>query len=83
MSGWHIAQLNVGRILAPTDSPQLAEFMAALDEINARAEAARAMIEPLFDFVYRSAHTTVMARRRQWFDQPRRTRSCGRALRRT
>ena len=39
MSGWHIAQLNVGRILAPTDSPQLAEFMAALDEINARAEA--------------------------------------------
>ena len=40
MSGWHIAQLNVGRILAPTDSPQLAEFMAALDEINARAEAA-------------------------------------------
>ena len=30
---------NVGRILAPTDSPQLAEFMAALDEINARAEA--------------------------------------------
>jgi len=70
MSGWHIAQLNVGRILAPTDSPQLAEFMAALDE-------------PLFDFVYRSAHTTVMARRRQWFDQPRRTRSCGRALRRT
>src|SRR5437016_2109684 len=39
MSGWHIAQLNVGRILAPTDSPQLTEFMAALDEINARAEA--------------------------------------------
>jgi len=30
---------NVGRILAPTNSPQLAEFMAALDEINARAEA--------------------------------------------
>src|SRR5438552_17601713 len=39
MSGWHIAQLNVGRILAPTDSPQLTESMAALDEINARAEA--------------------------------------------
>ena len=39
MSGWHIAQLNVGRILAPTDSPQLAEFMARLDEINALADA--------------------------------------------
>jgi hypothetical protein len=41
MSGWHIAQLNVGRILAPTDSPQLAEFMAALDEINARGRKPR------------------------------------------
>src|SRR5256885_6866464 len=101
MSGWHIAQLNVGRILAPTDSPQLAEFMAALDEINARAEATPgfiwrlqsdsgnatdirvsedpsflvnmsvwATIESLFDFVYRSAHTAVMARRRQWFEKP-------------
>src|SRR5437667_11835962 len=35
----HTAQLNVGRILAPTDSPQLAEFMARLDEINALADA--------------------------------------------
>ena len=101
MSGWHIAQLNVGRILAPTDSPQLAEFMAALDEINARAEATPgfiwrlqsdsgnatdirvsadpsflvnmsvwANIESLFDFVYRSAHTAVMARRREWFEKP-------------
>src|SRR5207253_11512926 len=39
MHEWHIAQLNVGRILAPTDSPQLAEFMARLDEINALADA--------------------------------------------
>ncbi|TLY63308.1 MAG: DUF3291 domain-containing protein, partial [Gammaproteobacteria bacterium] len=38
MNEWHIAQLNVGRILAPTDSPQLAEFMARLDEINALAD---------------------------------------------
>ena len=101
MSEWHIVQLNVGRILAPTDSAQLAEFMAALDEINARADATPgfiwrlqsdsgnatdirvsedpnflvnmsvwASIEPLFEFVYRSAHTAVMARRRHWFEKP-------------
>jgi hypothetical protein len=29
-----------------------------------------ATIEPLFDFVYRSAHTAVMARRRRWFEKP-------------
>lgn len=29
-------------------------------------------IEALFDFVYRSAHTKVMARRREWFERPER-----------
>jgi Domain of unknown function (DUF3291) len=37
---WHIAQLNVGRLVAPTDSPEVAEFMAALDAVNALADAA-------------------------------------------
>ncbi len=37
-AGYHLAQLNVGRVLAPVDSPQLAEFVAALPEINALAE---------------------------------------------
>ena len=27
-------------------------------------------IEALFDFVYRSAHTSFMVRRRQWFERP-------------
>ena len=40
MNGWHIAQLNVGRTIALPGSPELAESMAALDDINARAEAA-------------------------------------------
>jgi Domain of unknown function (DUF3291) len=40
MRTYHLAQLNIGRILAPLDSPQLAGFMARLDEINALAEAA-------------------------------------------
>ena len=30
----HLAQLNVGRLLAPTDDPRIAEFMNALDLIN-------------------------------------------------
>ena len=30
----HLAELNVGRLLAPTDDPRVAEFMAALDRIN-------------------------------------------------
>ena len=37
---WHIAQMNVGRAVAPVDSPALADFMAALDGINALADAA-------------------------------------------
>ena len=32
--GMHLAELNVGRLLAPTDDPRVADFMAALDRIN-------------------------------------------------
>ncbi|MBL9054557.1 MAG: DUF3291 domain-containing protein, partial [Tabrizicola sp.] len=32
--GMHLAELNVGRLLAPTDDPRVAEFMAALDRVN-------------------------------------------------
>jgi hypothetical protein len=31
---WHLAQLNVGRLVAETDDPRVAEFMAALDLVN-------------------------------------------------
>ena len=37
--GWNVAQLNVGRLLAPTDSPLVAEFMEALEPVNALADA--------------------------------------------
>ena len=30
----HLAELNVGRLVADTDDPRVAEFMAALDRIN-------------------------------------------------
>ena len=29
-----LAQLNIGRLLAPTDDPRVAEFMGALDRVN-------------------------------------------------
>jgi hypothetical protein len=38
MSGFHLAQINVGRLLAPVDHPQVADFMANLDRINALAD---------------------------------------------
>ncbi|MCA0870195.1 DUF3291 domain-containing protein [Seohaeicola saemankumensis] len=34
MPGYHLAELNVGRLLAPTDDPRVAEFMDNLDRIN-------------------------------------------------
>lgn len=36
---WQLAQLNIGLPVAPVESQQLAEFMAALDPINAIADA--------------------------------------------
>lgn len=38
MRAHHLAQLNVARLRAPLDSPELAGFVALLDEINAAAE---------------------------------------------
>jgi hypothetical protein len=35
---WEIAQLNIGRTVAPLDDPRLAGFVDRLDEINALAE---------------------------------------------
>jgi hypothetical protein len=38
-STWHLAQVNIARLLAPLDDPLLADFVAQLDEINALADA--------------------------------------------
>jgi Domain of unknown function (DUF3291) len=35
-----LAQVNVGRLVAPLDSPQLADFVAGLDSVNAVADSA-------------------------------------------
>lgn len=95
---WHLAQINIGRLVAPQGDPRVAPFFEALDRINALADASAGFIwrlqddggnatdvqltpDPLlivnmsvwleaaalFDFVYRSAHTPEMARRREYF----------------
>ncbi len=45
----HLAQCNVGRLVAPTDAPEVAEFMAALGPINALAEATPGFVWRLAD----------------------------------
>ena len=97
---YHLAQLNVGKILYPQDSEEMSGFVNALDEINALAEASPGFVwrlqgdagnamdytvidgetlvnmsvwqnrESLFDYVYRSAHTHYLARRKEWFHMP-------------
>jgi len=47
--GWHLAQLNLGVFKAPLDSPEMAEFAAALDRINAIAEESPGFIWRLVD----------------------------------
>jgi hypothetical protein len=36
--GWHLAQVNIARMLAPLDSPVMAGFVAKIDEFNALAD---------------------------------------------
>lgn len=36
---WHLAQVNIARFRKPADDPANADFMAALDHVNALAEA--------------------------------------------
>jgi hypothetical protein len=37
---FHLAQVNIGRLVAPLDDPKIAEFLAQLDGVNALADAA-------------------------------------------
>jgi hypothetical protein len=95
---WHLAQINVGTLVAPRGDPAVQPFFDGLDRINALADASPGFVwrlqdeggnataiqvspdplfilnmsvwtdaESLFAFVYRSAHTPVMARRRDYF----------------
>src|SRR5436190_13996458 len=37
-SKYHLAQLNIGRVLWPPDDPRMAGFMGRLDELNKLAD---------------------------------------------
>jgi hypothetical protein len=61
----HIAQLNIGRLNHPLDAPETAEFVAALEPINAIAESTPGFVWRLKDesgasssYVPRRATTT-------------------------
>jgi hypothetical protein len=41
---YHLAQVNIGRILGPIDSPVMQDFVANLDRINALAEASEGFV---------------------------------------
>jgi hypothetical protein len=100
MSAYELAQLNIGIIKGPMDSPLMAEFAANLARINALAEGSPGFvwrlqtdagdatairpfedestlvnmsvwrdIESLRQYVYHSAHVSVMRRRREWFER--------------
>jgi Domain of unknown function (DUF3291) len=97
----HLAQLNVGRLVAPLDDPRIDDFRNNLDRVNALAEASPGYvwrlqdeagnatgiqvtedplyivnltvwesIETLADFAYRSDHTALLRRRREFFERP-------------
>ena len=41
---YHLAQINIGRLIAPIDDPKIAGFVAQLDPINALAERSRGFV---------------------------------------
>lgn len=41
---YQLAQINIGRLIAPIDDPRIAEFVAQLEPINAIADRARGFV---------------------------------------
>jgi hypothetical protein len=100
VASFHLAQVNIGRLLAPIDDPLIADFVAQLDAVNALADASPGFVwrlkdesgnataipafddprmiinmsvweslEALRDYAYRSDHSKVLTRRREWFEK--------------
>jgi hypothetical protein len=44
MSEYHLAQLNIARLKHPLESPEMAEFVARLEEINALADESHGFV---------------------------------------
>lgn len=53
----HLAQLNIGRLLAPVDDPFVAEFVDALDPINALADRSEGFV---WRFQTEDGHATAV-----------------------
>lgn len=51
----HLAQINIGRLLAPIDDPLIADFVRQLDDINALAESSPGFVWRLKDDVSNDA----------------------------
>lgn len=99
MSDYHLAQLNIAWMKAPLESPEMVDFVANLERINALAEGSPGYVwrlqdeagdatairpfgdevlvnmsvwhdmQSLSDYVYKSAHTEMLKRRREWFER--------------
>jgi hypothetical protein len=63
MTAYHLAQLNIGRSVAPMEDPRMAGFAARLDEINALAERSPG-------FVWRLQGDNGNATQLKYFDDP-------------
>ncbi|WP_425824971.1 DUF3291 domain-containing protein [Streptomyces fractus] len=51
MTGFHLAQVNIGRLVAPLTGPELADFVAQLPEINALADGSPGFVWRMVDEV--------------------------------
>ncbi|MFD7293870.1 DUF3291 domain-containing protein [Streptomyces sp. NPDC059897] len=49
MTGFHLAQVNIGRLVAPLTGPELAGFVAQLPEINALADGSPGFVWRMVD----------------------------------
>ena len=49
MTAFQLAQVNIGRTVAPLDSPELADFVAQLPEINALADRSPGFVWRMVD----------------------------------
>ena len=72
---WHLAQINVARFRQPQDHPANADFMAALDHVNAQADGAPGFVWRLVgdggdatDLVPDAADPNVIANMSVWTD---------------
>jgi hypothetical protein len=63
MKQWQLAQLNIGRLVAPVGHSLVADFMAAIDQVNATAEASAG-------FVWRLRTPAGNATEVAWNDDP-------------